>query len=299
MPYPHASPHLYPPITTTKNVSEIETIERRAQMLQAELTTTQKADALLDEIRKDAYSRQHAALDAGNLPEWLHATDVLETHKVRQSVEWIFELDGFENYSFTDFAEHEYGSEVSDKWEKQAGRVIDMYSQLCEIDTEGKLPADPDNIRVMFKRNRDQGYYTYDVVSILPPGSKRIFSSTEEDQQSVLFTYPDTPCVNHACDIIYKEFREAGSHSKSGQSGYLPVEPVRDLYAFVNGQGGGLIEFMDPETRETLNQRRYVMCAVFGIYDNIKSIEIPPELLPTERLSDTPSDAPRRGKSRL
>ena len=243
-------------------------------------TLTQQATSLLDDIRQDAYQRRDIAIEQGDLAAWLHASTVLELHKEVSSVQWILQMDGFEDYSATDFIAEQYGEENCTRYLKEAGRLSDLYTQLKEVSDNGVLPPTTDHAQVLLKRFRDSGSIEYKVLAILPPGSKQIFSSSDDHSPNVQYMVPDAACMTHACDDLYKEFREAGSQSASGTSGYIKTEHVRELYKFLNDGGSGEVEYVDPDTKEKMRNSRYVLCGLMGLFSNIRSLEVPAAVLP-------------------
>jgi hypothetical protein len=140
------------------------------------------------------------------------------------------------------------------------------------------VPEVQDKIRVTLRRFREGGSWTYRVMAIFQEGTRLYLDPSIDDEQvtrenpAIMYMEADSACVNHACDVLYKELREKGG------VGYIDFVHPKDLIPAMQTRGAGN-EFMDTQTREATDARLYVFASLMGYFSNQSAFRMNKTLL--------------------
>jgi len=195
----------------------------------------------------------------GNLEHWIHANNHLINAASIENFNWIFEMAGFEDYGLDDYLMTGDDQATQKKSAIEARAAQDLYKRLSTaIDLPGKS-------KIVLKRIRNQDSdWTYRVMLMLPDedtdwNAVLPMGQSEFPNESVLFYSAKAACINHACDLLYKELRD-----EHGGVGYVESIGIDELMTQLSGRP----EFMDPNTREVGDIGLTVLGAIKGVYSN-------------------------------
>jgi hypothetical protein len=229
----------------------------------------EKAADLSARLGESAKSTIEEALAENDLNRWFYGKSL--TFASEQDLSWIYELDGNDSYSLEDYLADGSVSAIKKSAEKNAKFAKELYVLLQKsTDEEGKIKA-------AFKRNRNEQSWTYVAMAIFPEGTSLARDPDCGDLQvtkenpGIIFLETGSACVDHACDVLYKDLREKGG------VGFFKYMAPKDIYDAIGRTG--TVEFMDAQTRETEDPTKYLLASFMGIFSNQKTFRIPPELL--------------------
>ncbi len=259
-------------ITITDDTIEAALEEQRA----GETPNQRKSRELAARVQEEMGRLRAKTLANRDLELWLRATfEYNLSRKNPNRFEWVYNMEGYEHFSFEDFISGFENDEDSKKhFKKEADFVRGMYGHLSVVEEREGF------VRVAFKRFRtnDDNSWGYRAVAIFPEGSVLYLDpehrdcAVTEENPGVIYLVAQQPCVNHACDIVYKEIRDEGKGS------HIPYISPENIHEAMGSPTESRVEFMDPKTRETKDKETYVMACLLGYFD-VESYRIPKELL--------------------
>ena len=231
-----------------------------------------KGRELGDAVREFSKQRMAQSASEGDLATWVQAYENRQLTRNVENFSWIYDMEGFDNYSIDDFVAERFTDESKQRATKEAKFAKEMYDLLQGVpEIQGK-------VRVTLKRFREGSSWTYRVMAILPEGTRLYIDPFLDDDKvtretpAIMYMKADSACVNHACDVLYKELREKGG------AGYIDFIHPKDLIPAMQNRGAGN-EFMDPQTRETTDARLYVFASLMGYFSNQQAIRMHKPLL--------------------
>jgi hypothetical protein len=109
------------------------------------------------------------------------------------------------------------------------------------------------------------------------------FGVSQKDGVSMVYFKPQTPCVSHACDLLYKSLPVINPKT-SLRTGTFHRDAIENVSknddALPGHETDGLSYFMDPTTGRTRDPIRYILRAIFGYFSNERErLNIPNSLL--------------------
>ena len=144
---------------------------------------------------------------AANLKECMMGINLMRMGRDYQNFEWIFQLEGFEEYSMQDYLEEYFNEENQKRFEKEARAFSEMYRKSSNMEDK------PDQIKIVLKRVRSDGRnYEYRAVGIFPIGTKVNDPFSEdniisEGNWSRCTSNPMQACTKHSCDDLFKKLK--------------------------------------------------------------------------------------------
>ncbi len=147
---------------------------------------------------------------------------------------------------------------------KEAEYVRQMYDFLRTFEER------PDHARVTLRRIRNEAGndWTYGALALFAPGFK-IDRQMDPAPASVRYIHARTGCLNHACDLLYKDLRG------SSKMVYLPFMDYDEYEKKIRRGRTTAIEFMDKATRKTEDPSSFLMAAFSGYFSNERPIFLP------------------------
>lgn len=134
---------------------------------------------------------------------------------------------------------------------------------------------DPTQAKIALARIRNLGTTSYRVLVVCPPG-KIIDDEVlppKKDAQNI-FTYmyckPHSACVQHACDVLYKQGLKPDPHQAIAISTipYMDyIETYKAVYEYSNAEHVSPF-VINIDQHETQSPQTYVMAAVHRVFDN-------------------------------
>ncbi len=153
---------------------------------------------------------------------------------------------------------------MSRDFSKEAEIATSMLDQLEK--TESK----PNQVAVLLKRIRSKGgrSWTYRALAKFPAGTKvsdPFLGPDTQSDQSIVYFQPDSACVEHACDDLYKE-------DPDHHLAYLPNWNIVELHSILRPNTAGVIEYViatDTEGVKTKqNNQAQLLMGLLGGYSN-------------------------------
>ena len=154
-----------------------------------------------------------------SLKEFIHNYYALRLFN-SQSIDWMWDND--EGPVQNDVLEFFYTDDLKKRVSKDASAVEELMPKIRS------LADSPEQIKVALKRIRGpHSYYEYGVLAQFPKGiqsSQPILGYTDLEETKTnpdtIFFRPTTPCVQHACDDLFKMYR--------GDGFYIPYRSRED-----------------------------------------------------------------------
>jgi len=174
----------------------------------APVEKTKSNEEIIEEARK-------IAID--NLKNAKNIIDYLRWHR---AVMWL--TPTFSGWIFkhcpdftTDDLIAEYSEESRNEQFQREARYAEEMKNIA-----GLLPKKDGKIRVVLKRVREKGSsrYYYRVLAIFPEGTEvrdnianYSVQTRPNRKEDIIYYDPEQPCVEHACDDLFKKYREEGN----------------------------------------------------------------------------------------
>ncbi len=211
-------------------------------------------DTLLVKQRASALAQNNLSIFI-ELNKYLRHTNTIVEH-LWQSKRFEFNLETIRNDI--------YKSEHKNRSEKVSTLVQKMRAPLSKLPfREGFVPASLVRMRDSF---RD---WTYVGIAHFKSPQRFYYCSEPYDSQPFIMDVGPIPCMNHSCDLLYKEWK--GSDS----CGYLPYKSPSDLESELNEDFSQPLEFMDRITHKTKDEEVYVLAGFAGKFQNVPTFEVP------------------------
>lgn len=250
------------------------------------ITTGEKASRYFRDLREHHTRDLGAAVEQRDLGRWLHSAETLALHNDVRSVQWIFGMQGFENYTFADALASEGTDGSRERYQIKAERIAKLVEELSRLSNGDELPAREGHARILIKRQNDKddahGSH-YEVIAAIP-ADRNVRSHLANVELSpgmpqLVFINPSAPCAQHALDQLYKNLRPE-SRAAIGVAGYIEVRSWHELMRELDSGGSLDVAFMDPTTRETRHAGNYTLAALTGYFSNIPTFKLPPQFFP-------------------
>ncbi len=226
----------------------------------AEITPREK------EVREVSEKAKSVALEklglASNLTDYLRWHRAASVYLTPDNIDWMWDYGGVTPEGLISEQESEPFTELNARNSKAAEQ---MRVALAPLEPRDGM------VRIALTRVRNEaGIYDYRVLAAFPKGRVEdpldgyVKNQHQKTGEDVIFYEPETACVNHACDDLFKEHR--------GNGFYIPlktmVEAMQQLQ-IVNP--GGAVEYMLEKTeagKVTQETENYITVGLHGGYSN-------------------------------
>jgi hypothetical protein len=250
-------------------------------------TLDQKTFKLSGELLSFAKQRMQEAVSERDLAKYIEAYQHAWLALDRTNFEVNFLTEGFENTTLDDYVKGEFTEESRKSAEKDVRLLREMHALLTGTAAKelyrAVKEAYPNDKFVLaaLKRKRDNRtrQWSYRGLAIFPENTFLYTNplnneAVTAENPGIVFLVPGSPCVEHACDLIYKDFRRAEAAAMA------PLRYIgpRHIHSAI-GATGGVLEFMNSATRQTKDRSTYVLAAFMGAFSNQKAYRIPPVFL--------------------
>ena len=235
-------------------------IENKVNEITECLSSSKKARILTSQIVKKAKELEKESLLSLNPFLWLKSMIMLEDSRFPDRFSRIYDLGGnFSDYSLEDYQQNIFSPENNKETKKRLKLICLMFKSIKEKENqEGK-------VKFTLRRNRSTDNRSWDYIMIwYLEGGDKIIDNFNIVNRSENIDYPAyvcyeawVACVNHAADILYKDFID--------WIGYLDYVKYKD---FLYNRSWWVDEFKDKETWKLQNNKNYVMSAFLWYYTN-------------------------------
>lgn len=208
---------------------------------------------------------------ATNLQEFMSGRNLMRMGRDYQNFEWIFQMQGYEEYSLEDYLEEYFSDENQKRFEKESHAFSEMYRKASSMEDR------PNQIKIVLKRVRwpNGRDYEYRAVGIFPNGAKIEDPFSEDnivsnENSGIFYFNPMQACTEHSCDDLFKKLKEEGTWEEGigsyGYIGYIDPQAIRSYY--FQRSIGGSVEYQDPVTGHKDNPSDYLRGSLTGVIAN-------------------------------
>jgi len=229
-------------------------------------------------VRAFAMEKIEKAVKENDLAKYIEAAKHVFRAADRNNFAWVF--DGLSpGYTFDDYVNEYFNEETRKDHEKDAKLARDMYAAVTSKDAKevyGFLkqvkPKDEFVISAL-RRKRDNRtrQYNYRGLAVFPAGTALYFNRLGDEflkeEPGIVLLMPTTACVEHACDDLFKQFRNEAFHLK-----YIPW---KDISSSVGSSSEGALEYMDGKAKNVHHAANYVFASFTGYFLNQPNIKLP------------------------
>lgn len=207
--------------------------------------------------RQTALEKLSKTSDSTDFLRWHRATSVYFTPA---NIAWIWDYGGT---TPEDLIAEQESKEFTESNAKNAQAAETLKTNIDTLQPQEGM------IRVGLKRVRDRnGNYQYRVLAAFPKGthvSDPLDESADQQrsEENIIFFEPETACVNHACDDLYKTHRDSAF--------YMPdktlSEAIRGLQTNKQGANEYLLEKTEADSVKQ-DAENYILVGLLGGYSN-------------------------------
>jgi len=237
----------------------------------------ERISKFVKEMRLFLDKRIEEAVSEKDFAKWIEARKNRRTASDERNLSWLPE---YYSYSVDEYAKYFVSDEVRKLAEKDEKLVRDMYKTLTSEDAKEYYkflrearPSD-DFVLAALRRKRDNKTreYHYRGLAIFPEGTDLYYGpESTKDNPCIVYIAPQAPCIEHACDDLFKEFRKD----------FIPLKYIKptDVRSSINSPVFGALEYMDDKTKETKNAGSYVFATLSGFFSNEVPFRVPKSIL--------------------
>lgn len=241
----------------------------------------ERSNSLTEAVRSVALLNKQKALESRELPLFMQSTSQIRLVRDQNCFAWIYPLlEPEETYTPDDFFQEEDSLQRKEKFDKEDAIARVMYSHLKDI------PDEERKVKVILKKIRnkeDNGLVSWRIMGKFPVGSRIDDPDWDSDvvgegnNEGIIYMETHQACSAHACDETFKKWKAMGNQKGNKQEGYVSFgyvdySDLREIKERLEKKSGrqmsGFVEFMDPDTRETLDPEDTVTATLAGLYSN-------------------------------